>query len=84
MDGNLPAGIFLYAAVTLIAAYVIKQVLAPGGKKYKLPPGPRRLPFVGTLLSHGFSPDEFSKLSAKHGDVFTFYIGGRGRSMVLN
>ena len=74
----------LFAGVTLLAAYVLKQVLAPGGKKYKLPPGPRRLPFVGTLLSHGLSPDALTKLSAKYGDVFTFYIGNSGRSMVLN
>ena len=67
---------FLAVGVTLLAAYVIKQVLVPNSKKFKLPPGPRRLPFVGTLLSHGFCPDEFSKLSVTHGDFFTFYVGG--------
>ena len=73
----------LAVSVTLLTAYVLKQVLVPGGKKYKLPPGPRRLPFVGTLMSHGVSPDEFTKLSAKYGDVITCYVGSQ-RCVVLN
>ena len=57
------------AVATLFMKYLIQ-------KKYKLPPGPPRLPFIGNV----FHPDKerphitLTEWSEKYGDIFLFKV----------
>ena len=52
--------------------------------QWKLPPGPPRLPLVGTLpFMVGYIREVFGRLAAKYGDMFTLYFGNE-RAVVIN
>ncbi|XP_035221675.1 vitamin D 25-hydroxylase-like [Stegodyphus dumicola] len=69
-------GIFLLAFVTLHWWY--------GKRRYKLPPGPIGLPFLGYLpFIEKRSFITFTKLSKKYGKIYSLYLG-RALVVVLN
>ncbi|KAK2885258.1 hypothetical protein Q8A67_016095 [Cirrhinus molitorella] len=49
----------------------------------KIPPGPRPLPFVGTIPQFLFSPMEFIRSLSQYGEMTTMYIG-RQPAIFLN
>ncbi|KAK2885269.1 hypothetical protein Q8A67_016106 [Cirrhinus molitorella] len=49
----------------------------------KIPPGPRPLPFVGTIPQFLFSPMEFIRSLSEYGEMTTMYIG-RQPAIFLN
>lgn len=69
------------AIFTLLLSFILYNRSRP---KYKLPPGPRGLPFVGYLPFLGKKPFKtFQELRRTYGDVFSIRIGNK-TNVVLN
>ena len=63
----------LIISVSLISYFVVKEIYDEYEAKKKLPPGPKGLPFVGSMPFLGKEPPkELVKLSKQYGSVFGF------------
>ena len=78
---------FLLLAVTfLVVAFAYGIHLYVSDRRYKLPPGPTPLPFVGSLHLMAKEKKDFvsyHRLSRKYGPIMTFYMG-QNRFIVLS
>ena len=79
---------FSFHPLTVIIAFIVVGLLWQLQKSKKnLPPGPRSLPIVGTMLSFNmadlFDAAKVRKLSDKYGDIITLTVLGNN-TIVLN
>jgi len=60
-----------FLSISIISYFVVKEIFDEYEAKKKLPPGPRGLPFVGSLPFLGSEPPKtLIKYSKQHGNVF--------------
>uniref|UniRef100_A0A8H7N148 Cytochrome P450 n=1 Tax=Bionectria ochroleuca TaxID=29856 RepID=A0A8H7N148_BIOOC len=76
---------FVTAASVLVIAFLFRvhqllkavdQLPAPPGKKWKLPPGPRGLPYLGNLLLYS-KEEKGAHEIAKYGEMVTTHLGSK-------
>uniref|UniRef100_A0A8H7K3D7 Cytochrome P450 n=1 Tax=Bionectria ochroleuca TaxID=29856 RepID=A0A8H7K3D7_BIOOC len=65
---------FLFRVHQLLKA--VDQLPAPPGKKWKLPPGPRGLPYLGNLFLYS-KGEEAAHETAKYGEMVTTHLGSK-------
>ena len=75
--------IWIFTMIAFVFLYAFWRFIS--APKTLLPPGPIRLPIIGTFYKHGLyiSSKQLTEMSKKYGSIFSIWIGQR-QCIVLN